>query len=540
MLATPVTAFRVATLGRRACAVLACALVVAALTAFVFVVRAGDAGGGNWPADWDLRVSDNGVLFQVAADIFSGRTLDWSFSPQVYVFPEIPISLAADALAGGEVHLYFLYVAVLDNVLLFFAAFAVVRQLFRADAVRAQLARVALAMVPLLVLPLVGSTRLWSYHLAPTYYFGMYLLILAAPILFLARSTPTRVAVALAIGLTGASNPLAFVFTAPALAGVAVLRARAESWEGLRRPAAWTVAVLVLAVAVRLLLFDRLQGGSPLAYVDRTLFDVHLEAVRLMLRNLVHGWVSGVVTVAGAFLAVAGLGSAVRVARRHQAPAGVRSAGVRSVDAVTLTRVYYGLVPLTGLAATFLLLITNYLYFWPVLVAPLTLVCLTVRPRRVLPLLRAAAIAFVAAALATGATSTVAHASSRYFDYRSDETRCLDEGLPPGVDVGYATFSDARRLSLTSTRPFRLIQLTSAAEPALWLTNRDYIRKEAGRFFYFNDTGDEPVIDSSVILERFGRPDGELTCGQGKTVWLYDDPAKLAAIARYYGVRSAP
>jgi hypothetical protein len=530
--------------GARVLALLGCAVAVAALTALVFLVRAGDVGDGNWPANWDLRISDNGVLFQVAADVFSGHSLDWSFSPQVYVFPEIPISLAAYALAGGSVQLYYLVVAALNNALLFLGLFAVIRYLFPADALRARLARAGIAVSPLLVLPLFGATPLYAFHLAPTYYFGMYLLIVTAPALYLARSSEVRLAVALGLALTGASNPLAFIFTVPALACVAVIRGRADGWRAVRPAAAWTGAVVVAAGAVRVLFFHRLQGGSPFAYVDSGLMARRIEAVHVFLHGLMKHRMTGIVTVVGALLAAAGVAVAVADARRYRRHAAARPApggdGAADVTgARLLTRAYYGLVPLTGIVATVPLLITNYLYLWPVLVAPLVLALIAVPRRAVGPLLAAGVATFVAVGLATGASGTVAQASSRYFDYRSDETRCLDAGLPAGVTVGYATFSDARRLSLTSARPFRLIQLTDRGQPALWLTNRAYVTSDVGRFFYFNDSGDETVIDSNFVVTTFGRPDGQLTCGMGKTVWLYDDPAKLAAIAHFYGVRTS-
>jgi hypothetical protein len=353
----------------------------------------------------------------------------------------------------------------------------------------------------------------------------MYLLIVGAPLLFLTRSPRARVAVAVAVALTGASNPLAFVFTSPALAAVAVLRARADGWRSLRVPAAWVAGVLAVAGAVRLLAFSGLQGGSPLAYVDPSLVAGRLDAVRFMFRNLLHGWTSGIVTVAGLLAAGYGLLRPLRARRQ--------------LDDATLTRAYYGLVPLTGLAATFVLLITNYLYFWPVLVAPFALLLLTAPSPSVRPLLATGGAAFVAVAVAMGAGSSVANASSRYFDYRSDETRCLDANLPPGVDVGYSTFSDARRLSLPSARPFRLIQLTDSGGAAMWLTNRAYIREDVGRFFYFNDTGDEKVISRDFVTTTFGPPDRRFSCGPGHDVWLYDEPAKLEAIAHYYGARPA-
>src|SRR3978361_1382944 len=101
-------------------------ILIAVITGLIFLVRAGDPSATNWPIHFELRSSDNGVLFQFAQDVFRGRALDWSFSPQVFVFPEIPISLLAYALAGGTVQLYFLAVAVINTALLFLGLFSVV------------------------------------------------------------------------------------------------------------------------------------------------------------------------------------------------------------------------------------------------------------------------------------------------------------------------------------------------------------------------------------------------------------------------------
>ncbi|MDQ1715152.1 MAG: hypothetical protein QOC60_1097 [Frankiaceae bacterium] len=539
---------------RRRWALLAGAtLTFAALTALVFVMRAGDSTGRNWPILWDLRNSDNGVLFQFSSDVFAGRTLDWSFSPQVYVFPEIPISLAAYGLAGGSAQAYYLMVAALNNALLFLALFAIVRYLFPSDSLRARLARTAVAASPLVLLPLLGTSQLYSYHLAPTYYYGMYAVIIAAPALFLARARWVRVAVGLAIALTGASNPLAFVFTVPALACVALIRARSAGWRDMRRPAAWVAAILLLAGAVRELLFASLQGGSPLSYIGTQLFRRRLDDVRFFLRNLLHIRTSAVITVIGAAAAVAGLiyvlGVYVlgvhgrRAAQRWDPPRDPRldqrRLDPRWLDARRLTVAYYALVPLTGLAATAILLVTSYLYFWPVLVAPIVLSLLWLRATWVPRALVAAAAAFVVIAAQTGGLGNLASAG-HYFTYRSAETQCLDERLPVGDTVGYATFSDARRLSLTSARGIRLIQLTASGGRAYWLTNRAYARTEVGHFFYINDAWDrgEPPISTTFLASTFGQPDSQFSCAEGTTVWLYDDPAKLAAIAARYEVRS--
>jgi hypothetical protein len=518
-------------MSRRLALIAAAAVVVAALTAAVFLIRAGGTGATNWPIGFELRSSDNGVLFQFAQDVFSGRSLDWSFSPQVFVFPEIPISLLAFLVSGGSVQGYYVVVAVINNALLFLGLVAVIGGLFPREALGRRLARAGIATFPLLLLPLIGTTWLLEYTLAPTYYFGMYLMIIVSPMLFLAKRRSVRIAVGIGIALAGASNPLAFVFVLPAFVCALAVRGFASGFRCVLRPAAWTGGVLVVALAIRLLFFDRLQGGSPLAYMDRTIFAGRISVVWSYLAGLLADPATAVVVILGAAAALSGVIVAIVVA--------ARSIADRDLTARRQASLYFGLVPVTGLLATLALIITDYLYFWPVLIAPLVFLLLPLPGAGVRWALPVAAAALVVAGLGTGAATNVA-ASIAYFSYRSAETQCLDAGLPPGVRVGYATFSDARRLELTSALPFRLIQLKSSGVRAYWLTNRDYARDSVGRFFYINDQGDEPPISTSYVESHFGMPDRKFSCGAGQTVLIYDQPAKLAKIRARYATLPPP
>ncbi|MDQ1547803.1 MAG: hypothetical protein QOH69_2707 [Actinomycetota bacterium] len=507
-------------------------ILVAAITGLIFLIRAGDPGASNWPIRFDLGSSDNGVLFQFAQDVFRGRPLDWSFSPQVFVFPEIPISLVAYVLAGGTAQGYFLVVAMINNALLFLGLFAVVRYLYPAESLARRILRAAVAMFPLLLLPLLGSTWLFEYQLAPTYYFGMYLLILVAPILFLGCARWVKIALGVGIALTAASNPLALVFTVPALLCVLIVRGATGGFRSVLRPGVWVGGSILLAGLIRVVFFGRLQGASPFAYVSTSIFSGRLQVVVAYARSLLGQPVTAVVTVLGALLVLAGLGVAivfaVRMIRRR-----VRN---RAVPAVVL---YYALVPMTGLAGTLVLLITDYLYLWPVLVLPFVLVLLPL-PRRWVPWAAVVASAgLLATGSITGGAENLARASD-FFSYRSAETRCLDAKLPRGMTVGYATFSDARRIELTSKRDIRLVQLKSSGVRAYWLTNRDYARDEVGRFFYINEHGDEPAINVSYLESRFGTPDSSFSCAPGQTVLIYTEPSKLAAIKARYSTLPAP
>jgi hypothetical protein len=508
------------------------ALGIAAATALVFLIRAGDPGVTNWPIHFELRSSDNGVLFQFAQDMFRGRALDWSFSPQVFVVPEIPISLLAYLLAGGTVQAYYLVVAILNSTVLFLGLFAVIRYLCRSESLRSRLARAAIAMFPLLVLPLFGTTWLFEYLLAPTYYFGMYLMILVAPVLFLERSRSVRIVIGILLGLTAASDPLVLVFTVPASVCVLIVKSAAGGVRTVGRAALWAGGTVLLAFLIRVAFFGRIQGTSPLTYVSTSLLSGRLQVIVSYLRAQFSNPIAASVFSAGALVAVAGIVVAVvlsvRLIRRR--PPG---------NEFPLAIVYYALVPTTGLAGTLVLLITNYLYLWPVLILPLVLVLLPL-PGTWLPWAGSiAAVALIVAGSVTGGAVNLGRVST-YFSYRNAETRCLDAKLPAGMTVGYATFSDARRIELTSLRGIRLIQLKSNAVRAYWLTNRDYARDNVGRFFYLNAHGDEPAINLGYIESHFGKPDGSFSCAPGETVIMYTQPAKLAKIKARYSTLPAP
>jgi hypothetical protein len=501
------------------------AAIVAVLTAAVFLIRAGGdpADAATWPITWELRSSDNGSLFQFLQDAAAGRPLDWRFSPQVYVFPELPLSLIAYLVAGGSVYGYYLVVAALANALLFLALVALVRCLFPSDAAGTSVVRAALATVPLLALPLIGTTWILSFHLAPTYYLGMYAALIVAPVLVLARTRGTRIAVGVALALTAASNPLALLFAAPGTAVALVLLVLRRGWRAAVRPGALIGGLLLGTLVLRLAMVP-LQGTSPFTYVDPQVFAGRLSAIAPYYTYQMRDAAAAVIIPLGIALSVVCFAAAVVAAafwlRRKGDP-------VRRLLAV----VVLGTIPLGGLAATYLMMITHYYYFWPVLVLPYVLVLLAV-PRIAAPaVLAAGAAGLVIIALVTGLTGNLGTVD-RYFGYRTDETRCLDDAVPG--QLGYATFSDARRVALPSATGVRLIQVVADGTPGNWLANLATPRNEAGTFFYLNGHGDEQQIDEAGLVSRFGPPDREVSCSAAQRVLIYDDPAKLARIAEYY------
>jgi hypothetical protein len=413
----------------------------------------------------------------------------------------------------------------LNNALLFVALVGLARVLFGGARWVDSVLRALVATLPLLVLPLIGTSWILSFHLAPTYYLGMYAALLAAPLLVLSTSRAARISIGIALALTAASNPLALLFAAPGTAIALVLLIVRRGWTAARRPAVLVGGTLLVALLLRLA-FSPLQGTSPFTYVDADVFATRLSQIGPYFAFQAQDPATAVILTAGLVLGVVSLGAAVvatvlYVQRRREA------------DARSLTVVYLGVIPLGGLAATFLVMITHYLYFWPVLILPFVLVLLAI-PRRALGLsIVTGAILFLTIAFWTGLTSNLGTAD-RYVGYRNGETACLDAAV--GGQLGYATFSDSRRLSLTSVTGVRLIQIESTGEPSHWLTNRAYSTSETGTFFYVNGLGDERALDTDVLTERFGEADTVWSCSPSQKVWIYTDPAKRDLIAEFYAV----
>jgi len=497
----------------------------ALLTAFAFLARAGDPGANNWPVFWELRSSDNGVLFQVVQDVFAGRVLDWSFSPQVYVFPELPISALGYLIAGGDVYRYYLVVALLANALLFLALLLVVSVIYRTGTPWGRVGRAALAFTPLVALPLLGTSWLQSFHLAPTYYYGMYLAIIAGPATFFVRRRWTRVALASGFALTAASNPLLLVFCVPPLVLVLIVVAIRAGLRAVARPAALAGVIVAAALLLRFTLFAPLQGTSPFSYVDPEIFADRISVIFPYLEAVTTDPVARTIFVVGAVLAVVCLVGAIVAAV-------LLLAKRLPLEPRVLSVVYLGSLPIAGLAGTVVLLITHQLYLWPVIVAPMVFVLLAF-PGRWMPAgLIGASTLLLVLTVVSGSLPNLAH-TDRYFGFRNEETRCLDAALEPGA-IGYATFSDARRLSLGSADGIRLIPLKSDLSVATWLTNRDYPRADAGTFFYINTAGDEPVFSVDALEGLFGEPDEVVECTGYSSLWIYSDDSTIAS---HFGVR---
>jgi hypothetical protein len=206
----------------------------------------------------------------------------------------------------------------------------------------------------------------------------------------------------------------------------------------------------------------------------------------------------------------------------------------RDLDPRTWTMTYFAFAPFTGLVACVVLLILNYLYLWPILVAPLVYVFLGVRGawlRRV----GAGAVGLLVVALVATTIVVAPTSPTTYLSYRDPETRCLDEALPKGMNVGYAGYFDARRLELTSHRDLLLIQIDYSGRFAYgWLTNREYPQDHHGEFFFVGSRSGQLTISAAQVTKKVGQPDKTITCGDGSQVLIYTSKKKLQRIAAKY------
>lgn len=513
--------------------VVAAFLFVAALTAASYLARAGAPFGDNWPANYNLTSSDNGILFQFAHDLFSGFTLDWSFSPQVYVFPEIPLSLIAYLLSGATLTWYFVWVAVI-NVLLMFAALWWLAHLLFGGSREESLLRAFIATLPLIALPLLAQQSMYLFHLAPTYYYGMYLFGFLLPAALLAPQRWARILVLAGWTLTGAADPLLFAMTLPgALLALFVLFLKRGRRGAFPRLLLALGTATALGLALRFLVFSAIAGTNPTNYISASRAAGRVRGIYSTFRT---GFTEGVdpwllVLTCSALLAC-GL-ALVFVLRRYLGAGDT----VSRDDRVVLAQVYLTSLPFLGALAMYLILAVHIYYLWFGVVGSIVIAALLLPRPRALRLTAGIGAGVVAVCAAIGLLSG-SFTEPRYFGYQSDLARCLDR-LVPG-EVGYSTFSDGRSNGLVTTSGVHLVAVNPDLSPNFWLTNRAYSKELVGTFILVNPDTAEPPLEPAVIIERWGEPDAVASCGTAE-IWSYDSVAAQERLsewfARYQGLR---
>jgi len=490
---------------------------VLGLTLAVYLARAGMPYAQNWPASYNFASSDNSILFQFAHDVFTGMTLDWSFSPQVYVFPEIPISLLAYLVAGGSFAWYFVVVALINMALLFAAVWWLTALLF-GGTLPQQLMRAFIAATPLIAFPLLNTHWMYLFHLAPTYYFGMYLFGLLLPAALLSPHRWARALVLAGWMLAGAVSPLVTAMTLPGLAimiFVTFLRDRRSKllWHQITM-----VGIALAGVALlRVLVFEKMAAATPFSYIGD---NYALSRIVQMYDNFNGGFQRGfdpvlysISLAATAFTVVLLIVFIRRMFTRK--PEGGELSHLQA-------GIYLTAFPTMGGIAMTAIFAIDFYYLWPLFVGSVVISLLllpeVVRWRERVVRIVAFSLAGV---IALGAGIMMAqgnYSENRYFGYRSTLTTCLDEFVPG--QVGYATFSDARSSALTSYSGVELIAVNAQLGPSFWLANRAQSREHTGSFVLINPKTTENPITKDAVTAKLGKPVAVYPCDAAE-IWSY-------------------
>ena len=492
-------------------------LSVIGLTLAVYLARAGAPYEQNWPASYNFASSDNSILFQFSHDVFTGMTLDWSFSPQVYVFPEIPISLLAYLVAGGNFAWYFVVVALI-NVALLFAAIWWLTALLCGGSLPQQLMRAFIAAIPLILFPLFNTHWMYLFHLAPTYYFGMYLFGLLLPAALLSPKTWARGLVLAGWMLAGAVSPLVTAMTLPGLAIMFFVTFLRERWSRTLRHQLMMVGIALAGVALlRVLVFEKMAAASPLSYIaDSYTLKRYTQIYDNFNGGFQRGWdpVLYVISLAAVAFTLALLVIFIRRMFTLK-PQGHELARLQA-------GIYLTAFPVMGGLAMSAILAIDFYYLWPFFVGSVVISLLLLpdvvrfSPRAVrITAACLAGITLVASGIVIGQGN---YNDNRYFGYRSEMTKCLDQYVPG--QTGYTTFSDARSNSLTSHTGVELIAVNPQLGPTFWLTNKAQSREHTGTFVLINPKANEPPITAESVTAKLGKPVAVYTCGDAQ-IWSY-------------------
>jgi hypothetical protein len=483
---------------------------VIGLTLAVYLARAGAPYEQNWPANYNFASSDNSILFQFAHDFFTGMTLDWSFSPQVYVFPEIPISLVAYLVAGGNFAWYFVVVAVINLSLLFAALWWLTALLF-GGSLDQQLMRAFIAASPLILFPLFSTHWMYLFHLAPTYYFGMYLFGLLLPVALLSPKRWARGLVLAGWMLAGAVSPLVTAMSLPGLAimfFVTFLRDRRS--HALRHQLMMVGIALAGVALLRVFVFEKMAAASPLSYIADS---YTLKRFVQIFDNFNGGFQRGfdpslfIISLAATTFTLVLLVVFIRRMFSRQ-PQGDELARLQA-------GMYLTAFPTMGGIAMSAIFAIDFYYLWPLFMGSVV-ISLLLLPRVVPAYERTARVVAgcLAGFIAVGAGAVALQGDyndNRYFGYRSEITTCLDQYVPG--QTGYATFSDARALSLPSSTGIELIAVNPELGPTFWLTNRAQSREHQGTFVLVNPQTNEKPITVAGVTAKLGTPVATYQCG---------------------------
>ncbi|QNE44788.1 hypothetical protein F1C15_14070 [Frigoribacterium sp. NBH87] len=509
----------------------------AELVALVVVVVLASIGTGHAIGGVKRRLllddGDSVVLPLFVESLRRGEAFEWTMSPVLFVFPELPLYLVSDLVTTG-VAAALLTNAVVNVVVLYLLFRAVTRSLLpaagQAAAAAAAVAGTALFVgCTLLEFRYVGNTaEIATLFYSNTYYSGTVMSCLATLALGarLLRGDATRRSVvasasglALVAALSVLSNPL-YLLWAVAPAGVAL----AVTWA-VRRTGWRTVVVLAVASL----------GGSAVGYVGRIplapyiaatsdqyfrsdLVDLSASFYRGILRELVtshKGQLEAAVFLGLVVVSVVGL--VVALVRRASGP--VTFAFAASVATSVVVPVV--VVQVGSLAARYLLPV----FFVPLAVGVVSLVVVLERAaarapagaaRRRVPLL-VAAVAVVAAVVAFG-TAPIARVVTEARGPGYPAASCLTDWADGRDAVGVGQFWQVRPLQVYGGDDVRLLQAHGDLSVFPWLSNLAPYQGADPSYLVVSGLDLE---DWSATLDELGAPTDTVACGD-YTIYDYE------------------
>lgn len=483
----------------------------ALLTALVYIFRAGLSGGYNWPYAMNLNSSDSEVLFHFMNDLLSGNKLDWVFSPQVYIFPEMVVSYISYLISQGNITLYFLWVAIINNLLLLAAIYTLIRLTFEGDTVNVTLKRTSVAALPLILFPLFGNYFLFYAHLLPTYYFGIYLATLLSPLLlFSNRKWVIGLSGAIYV-LTAASNPMLLVVTIPSIAFVIVLH-YLKTGNIIRPPLIRISSYVIVAMAIRFTLFAHLAGASTTSYVSPwrfapTLIDSFKSVRNLFLSNNLDRYLL-IITLAVAMLGVYLLLKSLRTFLMK-----------KSLTNLHYVTVYLLALPILTMLAFYILMVPAMQYFWVAFVGySVFLLILFINKPTAGGYVSMVLIALVL--LLPPSISVESASRQSYFVTASPIATCLANNITG--QTGVSEYAYARPYTLRANGAFHIAQIDEDLQLFPWLTNRTLFYENPITFIYTEGSPVKDSLSEDMISAKFGVPTKIVKCSDISTIYIFD------------------
>lgn len=480
-----------------------------------------------------LDDGDSVVLPLFVESLRRGEAFEWTMSPVLFVFPELPLYLLSDLVTAG-VAAALLTNAVLNVVVLYWLLRWIVGAVLPgssrvAAAWSAVAGAAAFVGCSLLEFRYVGNTaEIATLFYSNTYYSGTVMSCLATTALVsrILRTGISRrslvghaVGLALVAALSVLSNPL-YLLWAVAPSGLAL----AVTWAF--RRTGW-LTVLVLAVSS--------LGGSAVGYAARIplapfiaatsdqyfrsdLVDVSASFYRGIGAELVSshkGQLEAGVFIGLIVVSVVGLVVAL-VRRASGAVTFAYAASVATAAVVPVVVVQVG-----SLAARYLLPV----FFVPLALGVVSLVVLLERAVRALPVAparrrvplivaAAAAVAVVAAGGTAPITRVVAEATGPGYPAAS----CLTDWAEGRDAVGVGQFWQVRPLQVYGGDDVRLLQAHGDLSVFPWLSNLAPYRGADPTYLVVSGLDLE---DWSETLEELGAPAATVSCGD-YTIYDYE------------------